>query len=469
MDVAPLMLSVSGMRGLVGQSLTPVVVCRYSASFGTWLGEQCGSGNTAPLVVVGRDSRPSGDMIEHAVIAGLIASGCRVVRLGIVSTPGVAVMIGKLEAAGGMVITASHNPLPWNGLKPLRHDGVAPPTDDVTKIIRLFREDQQSYAGIDQLQPVIADDTAAAYHCDRVCEYVDVDLIRQSGLRVVIDSVHGAGGPEARLLMDQLGVELVHLHAETTGRFPHNPEPVREHLTGLCDAVIEHKADIGFAQDPDADRLAVVDDRGMYIGEEFTLALCTLHTLGGGMAFDRRPEVVVANLSTSRMVDDIAAGFGARVVRTPVGEANVAAAMREHSALIGGEGNGGVIWMPLSQVRDSLIGMAILLHMLAARKMKLSQIVDQMTQYHIVKQKIAASRELIEMIPARMTRYYQSQRIDTQDGVRVDWDDCWVHVRPSNTEPIIRIIAEARSPERATELVDQACRLLETGNVSSEV
>lgn len=472
---APLMLSISGMRGLVGQSITPPVVARYTAAFGSFL--KTSRGTAHPLVVLGRDSRPSGEMFENAAAAGLVSVGCQVVRVGILSTPGVAIMLQNLRrngatpggvskgasgggggGDGGIVITASHNPAPWNGIKPLRHDGVAPPPEDVEQIIAMFKADEADHVAVEDLQPIVDNRTGVTVHRDLVADLVDVELIRNAKLKAVVDSVHGAGGEEAAALLDHLGVKTVQLYKEPIGRFPHVPEPTKENLTELCGVVAKENADVGFAQDPDADRLAVVDEQGNYIGEEYTLALCAMHKLGAG-------DVAVANLSTSRMLDDIAAAAGATVVRTPVGEANVAAGMREHGADLGGEGNGGIIWRPISQVRDSLIGMALVLEMLAQRKVKLSEIVAGTPSYAIVKDKLELpSRELADPALAWTAKHYADQKVDTQDGVRVDWPDRWVHVRPSNTEPILRIIAEASTQDAAQSLVDEVRAGIATAN-----
>jgi len=460
---APLMLSISGMRGLVGKSITPPVVSRYAAAFGSWLKQ---SRETAcPVVVLGRDSRPSGEMFEHAAAAGLASVGCKVVRVGILSTPGVAIMGQRFSggqdgeaknfpgrgrgADGGIVITASHNPAPWNGVKLLRHDGVAPPPEDAQRIIEMFRSDQADHVEVEAIQPITDDMAGVTVHRDLVADLVDVKLIRSAKLKAVVDSVHGAGGEEAASLLELLGVETVHLYKEPTGRFPHVPEPTKENLTELCAVVAQEQAHVGFAQDPDADRLAIVDERGTYIGEEYTLALCAMHKLGKG-------DVTAANLSTSRMIDDIAEAVGATVVRTAVGEANVANAMRQHHSNLGGEGNGGIIWRPLSQVRDSLVGMALVLEMLAKRKTKLSAIVASTPSYAIIKDKLELpSRELADPALAWTAKHYAAQKVETQDGVRVDWPDRWVHVRPSNTEPILRIIAEASTQAQAQALIDE--------------
>ncbi|MFP4224809.1 MAG: phosphoglucosamine mutase [Phycisphaeraceae bacterium] len=442
---SPLMLSISGVRGVIGGSLTPDVASRYAAAFGSWLKMKL-AGDTAPHVVIGRDSRPSGEMIESAAVAGLLAVGCRVTRIGIATTPGVAIMVDELGGDGGMVVTASHNPIIWNGLKALRSDGVAPPADEANEIIRRFRESDIDWTDVHAMQEIERSEELPRIHRDRILRHLDVAAIREAKLKIVLDSVCGAGGEETRALLDELGVELVHLHGEPTGQFPHEPEPTAENLVSLSDEVPRHAAAIGFAQDPDADRLAVVDERGRYIGEEYTLALCAKHVLSGG-------QKAVANLSTSRMLDDIAGAVGAEVVRTPVGEANVAAAMKADGAAIGGEGNGGVIWPEVGLVRDSLVGIAILLEMLAKRKQPLSVIAGEIPAYAIVKEKVPASEALIAQLGPKMTEAFADQRIDTQDGVRVDWADRWVHVRPSNTEPIVRLIAEARDAEQAKAII----------------
>lgn len=448
---APLMLSISGMRGLVGKSLTPTVAARFGAAFGSWLWTQRRPGNDTsqpPTVAVGRDSRQSGPMIESAVVAGLASTGCHVIRVGILSTPGVAIAANHLSADGGMVITASHNPFPWNGIKPLRHDGVAPPPDQANDIIRRFKEDEFNYAEVQDLQRIEDFPAGDKHHVDRVLELVDVELIKSANLSATVDSVHGAGGDEARHLLHALGVKLHHLYAEPTGDFPHTPEPTKENLVELSAETAKAGADVGFAQDPDADRLAIVDENGSYIGEEYTLALCALHKLGQG-------EGVAANLSTSRMVDDIAANVGGSVIRTPVGEANVTQGMRDNGATLGGEGNGGIIDNRVSQVRDSIIGMAYILELIAARKQPLSEIVKAIPAYAIVKDKADVDPAVLETMPEKMQAAFADQKIDLQDGVRVDWEDKWVHVRPSNTEPIIRIIAEASEVPQAQALIQR--------------
>ena len=441
------MLSVSGMRGLIGQTMTPANAAAFAGAFAGWLREATGAGS--PHVVFGRDSRPSGAMVERAAVAGLLAAGCRVTTLGVVTTPTVAIMIDELKADGGMVATASHNPIEWNGLKPLTRAGVAPPPDQAGRIIDRFRAGDPPLAPVEAMHQPRANADAHAVHVGRILGAVDAGAIRAAGLKVVLDSVHGAGGEATGQLLRALGVELVHLFAEPTGLFPHTPEPTKENLTGLCRAVREHGAAVGLAQDPDADRLAVVDERGDYIGEEYTLALAAMHVMA------TTPGPAAANLSTSRMIDDIAARHGQTVHRTPVGEANVSQRMAEAGCTIGGEGNGGVIWPRIVNVRDSLTGAALVLELLARTGRTVSDLVASIPRYAIVKQKQPIEPGMADRAVSRLREAFADQRIDTQDGIRIDTDAGWVHVRPSNTEPILRVIAEAADEAAAHALIDR--------------
>jgi len=445
------MLGISGLRGCVGESLTPELAARYAAAIGSWVASRVSHGRAT--LVIGRDSRPSGGMISRAVEAGLLATGCDVIQLGIVTTPTLALMAGQLGADGGVMITASHNPIQWNGVKVLRADGVAPPAEEAQSIIDRFHQNKFDYVGPTVAPSIREDDTGHRTHVDRVLANVDGEAIRRRRFRVVLDSVCGAGGPAGAMLLEALGVDLVHLNAEPTGLFPHMPEPIVEHLSDLCAAVPNEGAVVGFAQDPDADRLAIVDDTGRFIGEEYTLALGARQVLGRSAEAD---AVVVANLSSSRMIDDIAEAHGASVLRTPVGEANVVARMQEADAVVGGEGNGGVIWPPVVGVRDSLVAMALTLELLAGTDRPLSQVIGDFPRYEIVKQKVDISDELRGSFRDRLLEAFSDQSIDQQDGVRIDFADRWVHVRPSNTEPILRLIAEASTRDQAEALIQRA-------------
>ena len=458
------MMSVSGLRGIFGRSLRGPVAARYATAVAHWLAGNKSSQDKSLHVVIGRDSRPSGLELEMVVVDSLVAGGCDVTRLGIATTPGVAAMIEHLSADGGLIITASHNPAEWNGIKTLRHDGIAPSADQAHIIIEQFKSDRMDQLEMPQSGGVQDNDTAAHVHFEKVLASVERAIIAKRKFRVVVDSVHGAGGPEVAELVQHMGIELIHLYSEPTGDFPHGAEPTCKNLTGLCQAVKQHRADVGFAQDPDGDRLAIVDENGVYIGEEYTLVLACLCVLSRktesevGDAADQRK--LAANLSTSRMIDDVAESFGAKVVRTAVGESNVANAMYSCGAVIGGEGNGGVIWPPISYVRDSLVGIALVLELLASRQQTLSQIIDQLPRYAIVKDKMEIQRDVTAGMAKLLGQHFDYQTIDTQDGVRIDWPDRWIHVRLSNTEPILRIIAEARDETTANRLVEQVRELL---------
>jgi phosphomannomutase len=454
------MLSVSGLRGWIGRSLTPPVAGRFAAAFADWLKAE--RSTASPHVLLGRDSRPSGPMLEHAVVAALAAAGCRVTKLGIISTPAAAMMVSRTEADGGLVLTASHNPQPWNGIKPLRADGVAPPADQAQQIIDRYEAEAFDYVEVESLQPIEEDRTAPATHAQLIAEQLDVEAICAADLTVAVDSVCGAGGEEVKALLEALGVSLVPLHMDPTGWFPHPPEPVKAHLGELCETVAAQGAAVGFAQDPDADRLALVDETGRYIGEEYTLALCAMHLMGqsGAQRAEAPASAAACNLSTSRMIDDVAARAGATVYRTPVGEANVAAAMRAHHAPLGGEGNGGIIWDRIGQVRNSLLGVGLVLEMLALTGQPLSKLAGRLPSYAMVKHKVELGEEGMDVLGPRLQQAFAKQTIDTQDGIRLDWPDKWIHVRSSNTEPVLRLISEAPDEATAQALIDEVRRVL---------
>ncbi len=451
LDDSPLMLSVSGARGIVGRSMTPSVAVDLAAAFGSFVGQRTGEAH--PTICVGRDSRPSGQMLANSVAAGLASVGGRVIDLGVVGTPTVGVMIAAHRASGGMIVTASHNPVQWNGLKFLDADGAAPPPAEINRIIRRF--EQQDFRPAESLidEPVKRDESGDDTHVGLVLANIDPEPIRAANSKIVLDSVNGAGCVAGRMLLEQLGCEVVHLNGEPTGLFAHTPEPLKENLVELAKTTATAQAACGFAQDPDADRLAIVDERGAYIGEEYTLVLAAKRVLelqGGG--------VIATNLSTSRMIDDVAAQYqGASVVRSAVGEANVVAAMRSEDAVIGGEGNGGVIFPPVCFVRDSLSAMMLVLSLLAAEKRPLSDIVSELPHYEMIKQKFDLSavggRDAVGSMIQKVTEAFADEKINTSDGVRVDFTEGWVHLRPSNTEPIVRLIAEAQTQEAAAGLM----------------
>ncbi len=435
-----LIVSVSGVRGVVGRTLTPDVVLEFAWSFGTAL--------AGGRVVLGRDTRPSGEMFARAACAGLLAAGCEVTELGIVMTPTIARTIVEGGRSGGLMITASHNPGQYNGLKFLDERGLAPDPETVRRI-RTLREARDWKPPAGPFAPVQSDDAAGERHVEAVLERVEVDPDPARRRLVVLDSVNGAGCLHTPALLAGLGCELVHLNGEPTGQFAHEPEPVRENLTQLCKEVRRHGAAVGFAQDPDADRLAIVDEQGTYIGEEYTLALACWSRL----LQQRGP--LAANLSTSRLIDAVAERFGVPVVRTPVGEAHVARAMLEHGCVLGGEGNGGVIDPRISLVRDSLSAISLVLQLMDRTGRTISQLVAELPRYAMIKRKLELPPERVAGILDRIAAAFADQRVDRSDGTRVDFAAGWVHVRPSNTEPIVRVIAEASDAPTAEALIER--------------
>jgi phosphomannomutase len=437
-----LMIGVSGLRGTVGGTLTPLTVMQMASAFAAFLKQSPPANGQRHRVAFGRDSRPSGTWVRDAAIAALTASGIQVIDLDIVTTPGVAMMVQYLKTDAGMIATASHNPIQWNGLKFLNQNAVALPAPDAIKLKNLYEERTTTYVRVQDLAPATSNSETHALHVKRVLDRVDVLGISTRRYKVVLDSVNGAGCVAAATLLNKLGCQLVHLNNTPNGQFPHEPEPTKANLTQLADEVKRQKAHVGFAQDPDADRLAIVDETGNYIGEEYSLALCAQFILS------KKPGPTVTNLSTSRMLDDIAARTNSRVVRTPVGEANVVDVMLKEGASIGGEGNGGVIDPRIVPGRDSMVGMAYVLGLMAATNKTVSQLVAEIPRYEIVKTKFECRREDADRAVAALKQHFTTEKVDVQDGIRIDWPTAWVHARPSNTEPIMRIIAEA--PDRAT-------------------
>ncbi len=433
----PLMLSVSGARGIVGKTMTPEVAHTYASAFVSFLSDKLGK---LPSLCVARDSRPSGPSLQDAVALAFVECGCQVTDLGVVATPTAGVMINSLRADGGIIITASHNPTPWNGIKCLDEDGLAPSKEDAAEIIRRFHEQVSldSKDGGTLNKNTQGNDT----HISKLLGVISPKPIRDKRFRVVLDSINGAGCESGLKLLELLGCDVLHLNGEPTGDFAHPPEPKAEHLTDLASMVDKFDADVGFAQDPDADRLAVVDETGFYFGEEYTLVLAAMQWL------QEHPNTSTAtNLSTSRMIDDVANIHGCKTWRSAVGEANVASVMKEHGCVIGGEGNGGVIFPEVCWVRDSLSGMALILDLMRSKDKPLSNIVRGIPPYEMIKRTIGL--ENIGGLPAiekeieRLKVEYEEYKQDDSDGLRIDFDEGWLHVRPSNTEPIARVIAEA--------------------------
>ena len=460
-----LMVSVSGVRGLVGTDLTPEVVAGWAAAFGTWARDgmrPSGRRAVRPSIVVGRDARTSGPMFASAAIAGLQSVGCDVIDVGLVATPTVQLAVEHHRAAGGIILTASHNPIEWNALKFVGRDGIFLDTGAGTRVRELATGGGNSLprATYDAIGRVAADADAISRHLAAVLALrgVNVRAIRRRRFRVALDTVRGAGGAVMPELFERLGCRVSAINLETDGLFPRPPEPVPENLKALAALVRRSKADIGIAVDPDVDRLAIVDEKGRPIGEDYTLAFAIRAVRPSGR------QTVVCNLSTSLVVEDAAREFGARVVRAPVGEAHVARKIIELNAVIGGEGNGGVMYPALHVGRDAPVAAALVLSLLARERATVSELVARAPRYTIVKAKLelgARSREpgKLDQVYAELRRRFPDAAADTQDGLRLAWPDRWLHVRPSGTEPIIRLIAEAPASADAERLIAEGRRL----------
>lgn len=445
------MISVSGIRGRVGFGLTPEVAARYAAAFGAWA---IGRG-ASRAVVLGRDSRVTGPLFHAVTKAALQSVGADVIDIGLTTTPTLQLAVEHHHAAGGLGITASHNPIEWNALKFIGPDGLFLSAAQGAEM-RALVDAGVPYATWDRLGTIQEDAGAIDRHLDQVLAlpFLDVPGIRARRFRVAFDACRGAGGAVIPRLLERLGCEVHGIELEPDGRFPRPPEPVADHLGDLEALVRRTGAAIGFATDPDVDRLALVADDGRAIGEDYTLALATL------LVLRHRPGPVVTNLSTSRIVDDMAAVHGGRVQRAPVGEVNVALAMRAAGAVIGGEGNGGVILPELHLGRDAPLGVALLLQLLHEEAAPLSAIVGRFPRYAILKDKLDRPDRPLDAVYTALTAAFLDAVADTQDGLRLTWADRWIHVRPSGTEPIVRVIAEAPTAPEAQALVDRGRALL---------
>jgi phosphomannomutase len=441
-----LMRSVSGVRGIVGRDLNPEIVCRYAAAFGQTVLE---AGNHH--VVLARDSRTSGPMFADAARAGLRSAGVTVVDCGLIPTPTAQLAVEHHGAGGGIILTASHNPIEWNALKFVGADGLFLDAGAASRLFDLADRGPVTHAEWDGVGAAERDDEAVVRHLDavRALRYVDVERIRERRFTVALDCVRGAGGTIMPALLDQLECGVIGIELETDGLFTRPPEPVPANLSALGDVVRRSGADFGMAVDPDVDRLALVDGQGEAIGEDYTLAF------GVRAVLERRVGPVVVNLSTSLVVDDVARHFGIAVTRAPVGEVNVARAMQRAEAVVGGEGNGGVMLPELHLGRDAPLAAALILDLLARSGTSVRELVDDAPRYVIVKSKVPRGRNL-DPVYAALAEQARGAALDRQDGLRVAFPDRWLHVRPSGTEPIIRLIAEAPSEDAAHQLIADA-------------
>lgn len=438
-------ISVSGLRGVVGRSLTPEVAMRYAAAFSA----------IAPqgAIVVARDSRPSGRTLAEAVHATLHALGRDSLDAGVAPTPTVGVLVRRLGAAGGIQISASHNPPEYNGLKLFGPEGRLLAAAEGQRVLAAYRQ-SPAWATHECLGQARAIEDPLRPHLEAVLAAIDPGPVRARRYRVLLDANHGAGGALGRRLLEALGCQVTVLGEAADGQFEHPPEPVAENLRSVCAAVPAAGAEVGFCQDPDADRLAVIDEAGRYLGEEYTLALCVAHVL------PQRPGPVVTNCSSSRMTEDLARRFGVPLVRSAVGEANVVSAMLACRAVFGGEGNGGPIDPRVVLVRDSFVGMAHILSAMAQRGLAVSRLADELPRYEIVKRKLGLPSDRVPTALLALENHFAGAQADRLDGLRLDWPDRWLLVRPSNTEPIVRAVAEAKTLAHAQQLCDEAARVI---------
>ncbi|WP_454985395.1 phosphoglucosamine mutase [Capnocytophaga gingivalis] len=449
-----LIKSISGIRGTIGgkvdENLTPIDAVKFAAAYGSWLKGQVGKEHVK--VVIGRDARISGEMIQNLVQYTLIGLGIDVVNIGLSTTPTVEVAVPLEKANGGIILTASHNPKEWNALKLLNDKGEFVSDQDGKAILRIAQENDFSFATVDHLGKLTYDDRYIDLHIEEVLALplVTPEAIQKKKFRVVVDAVNSSGGIAIPRLLERLGVEVVKLYCEPNGHFPHNPEPLREHLGDICKKVVEEKADFGIVVDPDVDRLAFITDQGEMFGEEYTLVACADYVLS------KAKGNVVSNLSSSRALRDIAQKYGVTYSAAAVGEVNVVTEMKRVEAIIGGEGNGGIIYPELHYGRDALVGVALFLSLLAERGGSVQQLRENYPVYFMSKNKIQLTEQINpDQILKTMEQKYAHEQTTTIDGLKIDFADSWVHLRKSNTEPIIRIYTEGKSQKEADDLAQR--------------
>lgn len=449
-----LIKSISGIRGTIGgnpgDNLTPIDAVTYAAAYGSWIKEQRSKENYR--VVVGRDARISGPMIQELVMQTLVGMGIHVVDVGLSTTPTVEMAVTMEHADGGIILTASHNPKQWNALKLLNAQGEFLNAAEGQKILDLAANNAYDFAEVDDLGVITKNEAYIDLHIDEILNLplVDVSAIKKAGFKVVVDGVNSSGGIAVPLLLEALGVHPVKLYCTPNGEFPHNPEPLKEHLGDLMQLVVKEHADFGIVVDPDVDRLAFVDEKGEMFGEEYTLVAVADYILG------RTPGNTVSNLSSSRALRDVTEKHGGSYAASAVGEVNVVEMMKQTNAVIGGEGNGGIIYPELHYGRDGLVGIALFLSFLAQEKCSVSSLRAQYPAYFMSKKKIQLTPELdVDTVLQSMAARYENDHPSTIDGVKIDFPDNWVHLRKSNTEPIIRIYTEAKTQDEADALANR--------------
>ena len=451
-----LIKSISGIRGTiggqVGDNLTPLDAVKFASAYGTWLKNITSKSDKNLKVVIGRDARISGPMIHNLVINTLIGLGIDVVDLGLSTTPTVEIAVPLENADGGIIITASHNPKQWNALKLLNNKGEFLNAENGEKILEIAENEAFDFAEVDDLGIVTVNDDYMNIHINEVLKLslVDIEAIKNAKFKVVVDAVNSSGGIIIPRLLKMLDVEVVELYCEPNGHFPHNPEPLKEHLTVISELVVTEKADLGIVVDPDVDRLAFICENGEMFGEEYTLVACADFVLS------KTPGNTVSNMSSTRALRDVTLANKGNYEASAVGEVNVVELMKKNNAVIGGEGNGGIIYPESHYGRDSLVGIALFLTLLANKKMKVSELRSSYPEYYMSKNKIELTPTIdVDAILIAMIEKYKSEKITTIDGVKIDFAQNWVHLRKSNTEPIIRIYTEASTQELADDLAHQ--------------
>ena len=449
-----LIKSISGIRGTIGgavsDNLTPIDAVKFAAAYGMWIKEQ--RKKTNYRVVIGRDARISGEMIQSLVMNTLVGMGIDVVNLGLSTTPTVEVAVPMEHADGGLILTASHNPKQWNALKLLDSNGEFLNATHSQRVLDLAESEEVIFAKVDDLGKITLNEAYFDLHIDEVLEldYVDVEAIKSCKFKVVVDGVNSTGGLAVPLLLERLGVEPIKLHCTPNGHFPHNPEPLKAHLTDLSEKVVQTGADFGIAVDPDVDRLAFMDEKGELFGEEYTLVACADYILS------QNKGNTVSNLSSTRALRDITEKHGGTYTASAVGEVNVVNAMKANKAVIGGEGNGGIILPEAHYGRDALVGIALFLSLLAEKQIAVSTLKNTYPLYFMSKKKIDLNPTIdVDGLLQLIENKYANEPLTTVDGVKIDFADSWVHLRKSNTEPIIRIYTEAPSQQQADSLADR--------------
>ncbi len=452
-----LIKSISGIRGTIGgpagDNLTPADIVKFSSAYARWIGAGTDS---KKKVVVGRDARPSGPMVDRLVQGTLMGCGVDIVDVGLCTTPGVEMAVTAHGADGGIIITASHNPVEWNALKLLNSRGEFLSAADGRRILELSEQETFDYPMVDHIGHVVNCEPFDTQHIDAVLDLplVDTEAIRKRGFKVAVDAVNSVGGVVIPMLLERLGVEVVTVNCEPTGLFAHNPEPLAKNLTELSALVVSSGADLGIAVDPDVDRLALVCEDGSMFGEEYTLVAAADYVLSHNPG-----SATVSNMSSTRALRDVTSGLGGNYAAAAVGEVNVVEEMKRTGAIIGGEGNGGVIYPELHYGRDALVGTALILSSLALRRGAISALRDSYPKYFMIKDRLEGV-DGVQLLAHTAERFSNAEDtvVDLRDGVKIDFEDGWVHLRRSNTEPIVRIYAEAKSPEKARELAEKVMR-----------